>query len=115
MFFLLQFSVHFICYVYILSVLTVIFHREFLFWSSLFGILCTFCICMGVSFLNLGKFFFCNLVDYLVYAIDFGFISLIHVCNLKVCFFFIVVQARNMGAFTKFGTKVGGVMEEPIG
>lgn len=39
-----------------LSVSTMICHRELLFWSCLFGLLCVSCVCMGMSFHSLGTF-----------------------------------------------------------
>jgi hypothetical protein len=37
-------------------VLIIIFWEEFLFWSSIFGVLLASCIFMGISFFRLGKF-----------------------------------------------------------
>lgn len=34
-------------------------HGEFLSLSCLVGVLCAFCICVGISFSNLGNFSFC--------------------------------------------------------
>lgn len=40
-----------------INVLTIICCGDFFFWSSLFGVFCTSCVCMGMSFFSLGKVF----------------------------------------------------------
>lgn len=86
---------------YMLSVLMMICCGDFLFHSYLFGVLCASFICMGVTFLNLRKYFLWSCWRYdlcpllgnfslsipIIQGFIFSWCHIFPVCSLPVLFF----------------------------